>query len=96
MTTSIEQAFGSRILADGGTGLPGGYLFNNELTDFSFTPEVDGELVANRVQPGKRPRSSISPTLVFDKESGELVANLGSPGWCGYYSLHRPHVSGDA
>ncbi|HCR97269.1 MULTISPECIES: gamma-glutamyltransferase [Halomonas] len=80
MTTSIEQAFGSRILADGGTGLPGGYLLNNELTDFSFTPEVDGELVANRVEPGKRPRSSMSPTLVFDKESGELVASLGSPG----------------
>lgn len=80
MTTSIEQAFGSRILADGGTGLPGGYLLNNELTDFSFTPEVDGELVANQVEPGKRPRSSMSPTLVFDKESGELVASLGSPG----------------
>ncbi|MBP5980136.1 MAG: gamma-glutamyltransferase [Halomonas sp.] len=80
MTTSIEQAFGSRILADGGTGLPGGYLLNNELTDFSFVPEVDGEPVANRVEPGKRPRSSMSPTLVFDGETGELVASLGSPG----------------
>lgn len=80
MTTSIEQAFGSRIMADGGTGLPGGYLLNNELTDFSFVPEVDGELVANRVEPGKRPRSSMSPTLVFDGETGELVASLGSPG----------------
>lgn len=80
MTTSIEQAFGSRIMADGGTGLPGGYLLNNELTDFSFTPEIEGEPVANRVEPGKRPRSSMSPTLVFDRESGELVASLGSPG----------------
>ncbi|RUR30485.1 gamma-glutamyltransferase [Vreelandella nanhaiensis] len=80
MTTSIEQAFGSRIMADGGTGLPGGYQLNNELTDFSFIPEIDGEPVANRVEPGKRPRSSMSPTLVFDRESGNLVASLGSPG----------------
>ncbi|CAM4035823.1 gamma-glutamyltransferase family protein [Vreelandella rituensis] len=80
MTTTIEQAFGSRILADGGTGLPGGYLLNNELTDFSFTPEVDGLPVANRVEPGKRPRSSMSPTLVFERDGGELVASLGSPG----------------
>jgi len=80
MTTTIEQAFGSRILADGGTDLPGGYLLNNELTDFSFAPEVDGQPVANRVEPGKRPRSSMSPTLVFDQETGALVASLGSPG----------------
>lgn len=80
MTTSIEQAFGSRIMSDGGTGLAGGFLLNNELTDFSFSPEVDGEPVANRVEPGKRPRSSMSPTLVFDQETGELVASLGSPG----------------
>ncbi|MDN7133637.1 gamma-glutamyltransferase [Halomonas sp. MC140] len=80
MTTTIEQAFGSRILSDGGTGLAGGFFLNNELTDFSFEPEVDGEPVANRVEPGKRPRSSMSPTLVFDQESGELVASLGSPG----------------
>lgn len=80
MTTTIEQAFGSRILADGGTDLPGGYLLNNELTDFSFSPEVDGQPVANRVEPGKRPRSSMSPTLVFDQETGALVASLGSPG----------------
>ncbi|BBI62313.1 hypothetical protein HSBAA_36190 [Vreelandella sulfidaeris] len=80
MTTTIEQAFGSRILSDGGTGLAGGFLLNNELTDFSFVPEVDGDPVANRVEPGKRPRSSMSPTLVFDQESGELVASLGSPG----------------
>ncbi|MCO7230028.1 gamma-glutamyltransferase [Halomonas sp. CnH100-B] len=80
MTTTIEQAFGSRLLADGGTDLPGGYLLNNELTDFSFTPEIDGQPVANRVEPGKRPRSSMSPTLVFDQETGDLVASLGSPG----------------
>ncbi|WP_371860160.1 gamma-glutamyltransferase [Halovibrio variabilis] len=80
MTTTIEQAFGSRIMSDGGTGLAGGFLLNNELTDFSFEPEVDGEPVANRVEAGKRPRSSMSPTLVFDQDSGELVASLGSPG----------------
>ncbi|MGM1051195.1 MAG: gamma-glutamyltransferase [Pseudomonadota bacterium] len=81
MTTTIEAAFGARILADGGTGLPGGYLLNNELTDFSFTPEDEaGDPIANRVEAGKRPRSSMSPTLVFDRDSGELVASLGSPG----------------
>ncbi len=81
MTTTIEAAFGSRILADGGTGLSGGYLLNNELTDFSFRPvDEDGRLIANRVEPGKRPRSSMSPTLVFNAETGEWVASLGSPG----------------
>ncbi|WP_325063017.1 gamma-glutamyltransferase [Nitrincola iocasae] len=81
MTTTIESAFGARILADGGTGLDGGYLLNNELTDFSFqSQDAQGRPIANRVEPGKRPRSSMSPTLVFDAESGELVASLGSPG----------------
>ncbi|MDX5378258.1 MAG: gamma-glutamyltransferase [Halomonas sp.] len=81
MTTTIESAFGSRIMADGGTGLPGGYLLNNELTDFSFRPlDSDGSPIANRVEAGKRPRSSMSPTLVFDRESDELIASLGSPG----------------
>ncbi|AXY42661.1 gamma-glutamyltransferase [Halomonas sp. JS92-SW72] len=84
MTTTIEAAFGSRILADGGTGLAGGYLLNNELTDFSFTPQDEaGNLIANRVEPNKRPRSSMSPTLVFARDGdsrGELVASLGSPG----------------
>ena len=84
MTTTIEAAFGSRILADGGTGLAGGYLLNNELTDFSFTPEdADGNPIANRVEANKRPRSSMSPTLVFERDGdtrGELVASLGSPG----------------
>ncbi|SDN91169.1 gamma-glutamyltransferase [Vreelandella arcis] len=80
MTTSIEQAFGSRIMVDGGTDLPGGFLLNNQLTDFAFEPEQNGDPVANRVEPGKRPRSSMSPTLIFDQESGELVGSLGSPG----------------
>jgi len=81
MTTTIESAFGSRLLADGGTGLPGGYLLNNELTDFSFAPTAaDGRPIANRVQPGKRPRSSMTPTLVFDRGDGRLLASVGSPG----------------
>lgn len=81
MTTSVEQAFGSRLLVDGGTGLDGGFFLNNQLTDFSFQPEDEqGRLVANRVEPGKRPRSSMSPTLVFDPQSQELIASLGSPG----------------
>lgn len=84
MTSSIEQAFGARILSDGGTDLRGGFMLNNELTDFSFSPTDDaGTPIANRVEPGKRPRSSMSPTLVFDREGdkrGELVASLGSPG----------------
>lgn len=81
MTASIEQAFGSRIMANGGSDLDGGYLLNNELTDFSFTPtDEQGTPIANRVEAGKRPRSSMSPTLVFERESGDLVASLGSPG----------------
>lgn len=79
LTSSIEHAFGSRILADGGTGLPGGYLLNNQLTDFSFAPaDAQGRPVANRVQPGKRPRSSMAPTLVFDARDGRLRMVLGS------------------
>jgi len=81
MTTSIEQAFGSRLLNDGGTGLPGGYLLNNELTDFAFEPrDSRGKPVANRVEPNKRPRSSMSPTLVFDAAGDRLLASVGSPG----------------
>ena len=81
MTSSIEQAFGSRMLNDGGTGLPGGYLLNNELTDFSFTPkDAEGRPVANRVEANKRPRSSMNPTLVFDAEDNRLLASIGSPG----------------
>lgn len=81
MTTTIEQAFGSRLLNDGGTGLPGGYLLNNELTDFAFEPrDAQGRPVANRVEPNKRPRSSMSPTLVFDAAGDRLLASVGSPG----------------
>lgn len=72
MTTSIESAFGSRLMA-------GGFLLNNELTDFSFRPEAEGRPVANRVEAGKRPRSSMSPMLVLDAE-GRLVLAVGSPG----------------
>lgn len=71
MTTTIESAFGSRIMVRG-------FLLNNQLTDFAFVPEFAGQPVANRVQPGKRPRSSMAPTFVF--ATGRLRAVLGSPG----------------
>jgi gamma-glutamyltranspeptidase/glutathione hydrolase len=81
MTTTIEAVWGSRIMSDGGTGLAGGFLLNNELTDFSLAPaDAQGRPIANRVQPGKRPRSSMSPTLVFDARDGRLLMSLGSPG----------------
>jgi gamma-glutamyltranspeptidase/glutathione hydrolase len=81
MTTSVEAAFGARLLSDGGSGLPGGFVLNNQLTDFAFQPhDTQGRPVANRVQPGKRPRSTMSPTLVFDRGSGQLVLVAGSPG----------------
>ena len=81
MTTTIEAVWGSRLMSDGGTGLPGGFLLNNQLTDFSALPtDAQGRLIANRVQPGKRPRSSMSPTLVFDAGDGRLLMSLGSPG----------------
>ncbi|MEO8855925.1 MAG: gamma-glutamyltransferase family protein [Burkholderiaceae bacterium] len=74
MTTTIESAFGSRQMVRG-------FLLNNELTDFSFAPtDASGMPVANRVEPGKRPRSSMSPTLVFDKASGALIMAVGSSG----------------
>ncbi|SDK39422.1 gamma-glutamyltransferase [Microbulbifer yueqingensis] len=73
MTTSIETGFGSRLLVRG-------FLLNNQLTDFSFTPKnADGRLVANRIQPGKRPRSSMSPTIVFNRD-GSMRLLVGSPG----------------
>ena len=81
LTTTIESAFGARIMADGGTGLPGGYLLNNQMTDFSLEPaDAQGRSVANRIEPGKRPRSSMSPTLVFDARTGQLLMTLGSAG----------------
>lgn len=80
MTTSIESAFGSKTMSDGGTGLAGGFMLNNQLTDFSLRPlGADGKPVANRVEPGKRPRSSMAPTLVFDAQ-GKLLLVGGSPG----------------
>ena len=73
MTTTIQTAFGSGIMVEG-------FLLNSELTDFSFSPkDGDGNLIANRVEGGKRPRSSMAPTLVFDPR-GQLFAVLGSPG----------------
>lgn len=80
MTTSVESAFGNRVMSDGGTGLAGGFILNNQLTDFSLNPVgADGKPVANRVEAGKRPRSSMAPTLVFDKD-GKLLMVAGSPG----------------
>ncbi len=72
MTTTVENRFGSRIMVRG-------FLLNNQLTDFSFLPEIDGRPIANRAAPGKRPRSSMSPTLVFDGD-GRLYLTVGSPG----------------
>lgn len=73
LTTTIESAFGARLMTESG------FLLNNELTDFSFRPEVDGRPVANRVEPGKRPRSSMAPTIVFDAFD-RLYVVVGSPG----------------
>lgn len=71
MTTSIENGFGSRLMVRG-------FLLNNQLTDFSFSSQKDGVPVANRVEPGKRPRSSMAPTIVLENGKPRLV--LGSPG----------------
>lgn len=74
MTTTIENSFGSLQMVRG-------FLLNNQLTDFSFTDrDADGGLVANRVQPLKRPRSSMAPTLVMNARTGDLEAITGSPG----------------
>lgn len=72
MTTTIEAAFGSHIMV-------GGFLLNNQLTDFSFQAVDNNRLIANRVEPGKRPRSSMAPTIVLDK-AGKVVLITGSPG----------------
>ena len=71
-TSTIEGSFGSGIVV-------GGYYLNNELTDFSMVPEVDGRPVANRVEGGKRPRSSMAPTLVFDANGAPFMA-VGAAG----------------
>ena len=73
MTSTIENAFGSRIMANG-------YLLNNELTDFSFLPKKNGKYIANRVEGGKRPRSSMTPTIVFSPENNLPVLVIGSAG----------------
>jgi gamma-glutamyltranspeptidase/glutathione hydrolase len=72
MTTTIEDLFGSRQMVRG-------FLLNNELTDFSMVPEEGGKPVANRVEANKRPRSSMAPTIVFDRQ-GRVHAVVGSPG----------------
>ena len=71
MTTTIENAFGSRLMVRG-------FLLNNELTDFSFRSHENGVPIANRVEPGKRPRSSMAPTIVM--RDGHPVLAIGSPG----------------
>lgn len=72
MTSSIEYFFGSVLMVDG-------FMLNNQLTDFSFVPEMNGEKVANALEPMKQPRSSMSPVFVFD-EKGNLIMAIGSPG----------------
>ncbi|MES2298857.1 MAG: gamma-glutamyltransferase [Pseudomonadota bacterium] len=73
MTSSIEDAFGTRQMVDG-------FLLNNHLTDFSFDSRDQHGPIANRVQAGKRPRSSMAPTMVFERSSHKLVLAIGSPG----------------
>lgn len=82
MTTTIESVFGSRLMVS--TGAPGGFMLNNQLTDFGFiATDRQGRPLVNRIEPGKRSRSSMSPTLIFASNPGQqerLVAALGSPG----------------
>ncbi len=74
MTVTVEHQFGSHIFVDG-------FFLNNELTDFSFAPTAaNGQPIANRVEAGKRPRSSIAPVMVFAKPHNQLLAVTGSPG----------------
>ncbi|HSC98525.1 MAG TPA: gamma-glutamyltransferase [Casimicrobiaceae bacterium] len=73
MTSTIEDQFGSRLMTESG------FLLNNELTDFSFVPSENGRPVANRVEPGKRPRSSMAPTIAYD-DRGRVAIITGSPG----------------
>lgn len=72
-TSSIEGPFGAHVMVRG-------FLLNNQLTDFSFEPAARGRAAANRVEAGKRPRSSMAPTLVFDRDTDALRAVVGSPG----------------
>ena len=73
MTASIESAFGSHLMVRG-------FLLNNELTDFSFVAERRGKPVANRVEPGKRPRSSMAPIIVLDAAGEHFLLAVGAPG----------------
>jgi gamma-glutamyltranspeptidase/glutathione hydrolase len=81
MTTTIEDGFGSRRMA-------AGFLLNNQLTDFNFAPQAQARPVANRVEPGKRPRSSMAPTIAFDRDGAPAIV-AGSPGG----SLIIPYVA---
>ena len=84
MTTTIEQAFGSRIMVRG-------FLLNNQLTDFAFVPvDDDGRPVANRVEPGKRPRSSMDPTMIFAAGSGDAPPRAPLPARLPRRARHHP------
>lgn len=72
MTTSVEMGFGSAVMVEG-------FILNNQLTDFSLAPKRDGQWVANRLEPGKRPRSSMAPMMVFNQDN-TLKLVVGSPG----------------
>ena len=72
MTTSVEMGFGSAVMVEG-------FILNNQLTDFSLSPKRDGQWVANRLEPGKRPRSSMAPMMAFNQD-GSLKLVIGSPG----------------
>ena len=72
MTTSVQGAFGSQLMV-------GGFILNNQLTDFDYAPTVNGKPVANRIEGGKRPLSSMAPTMLLD-ERGRLRLVIGSPG----------------
>jgi gamma-glutamyltranspeptidase/glutathione hydrolase len=72
MTTTVQGPFGSQVMV-------GGFILNNQLTDFSFAPELDGKPVANRVEGGKHPLSSMAPMLVMDGKN-QLHLIVGSPG----------------
>ena len=84
MTTTIESGFGARLMVS--PGPRGGFLLNNQLTDFSFVPsDAQGLPIANRLQAGKRPRSSMNPVMVFSDKASDtvpapLLINMGSPG----------------
>ena len=85
MTTTIERAFGS------GLTTKGGFLLNNEMTDFDFKPQKNGLDVANKVAPNKRPRSSMAPFIVFDKENNVKMV-VGSPGGARIISFVLPRI----